>query len=105
MITSTNEVFKVKGPIFVIGIIMSSTFRVKLLPMEPAGWLRAKSFFETPFLSIKTAANESPIDIATAVLAVGAKLSGQASLSTLASKIKSQLDPRVEDGSPIIPIQ
>ena len=51
----------------------------ELFPERSAGWLTAKSAGEIPWRSIQTAASESPIAMATAVLAVGARLSGQTS--------------------------
>ena len=57
----------------------------------------AKSAGEMPRLSIQTAARASPMAIATAVLAVGARLRGQTSRSTLASSTTSL--PRANDDS------
>ena len=79
------------------GTIRSATVMVSCLPSDPAGWLSAKSAGEIPWRSIHTAARASPIAIATAVLAVGARLSGQTSRSTLASSTTSL--PRASDDS------
>ena len=56
----------------------------------------AKSWGEMPARSIHTAARASPIAMATAVLAVGARLRGQISRSTEASSTTSQWRARLE---------
>ena len=55
-----------------------------------------------PRRSIHTAASASPMAIATAVLAVGARLSGQTSRSTLASSTTSLPRPRDDSARPTI---
>ena len=62
---------------------MSPTVRIRRLPKDPLGWDIAKSSDEKLRDSINAAANASPIDNVAVVLAVGARLRGQASLPIL----------------------
>ena len=55
----------------------------------PRGWLRAKSSAEKPRLSSSATASASPSASAAVVLAVGARLCGQASCATPASRCTS----------------
>ena len=68
--------------IFSIGIIKDDVFNVIFLPNSPEGWFLTKSVCEILFLKVNIEARASPIAIATAVLAVGARFKGHASLST-----------------------
>ena len=58
-------------------------------PSAPPGWERAKSSTENPRASSTVSASASPSASAAVVLAVGASPSGQASVSTLASRCTS----------------
>src|SRR6202049_263192 len=67
----------------------SRTWVRSLRPSEPPGCERAKSSTEKPRASSKVSASASPSASAAVVLAVGASPSGQASVSTLASRCTS----------------
>ena len=67
----------------------------------PRGWLRAKSSAEKPRLSSSATASASPSASAAVVLAVGARLCGQASCATAASRCTSASRASADSGLPV----
>src|SRR5688572_24697523 len=67
----------------------------------PRGWLRAKSSAEKPRLSSSATARASPSASAAVVLAVGARLCGQASCATAASRCTSASRASADSGLPV----
>ena len=82
----------------------SDTKVSKRRPNMPPGCERAKSSGLNPRASSKATANASPIAICAVVLAVGARLSGQASLSTPQSITTSAWFANVDCKPPVIAI-
>ena len=81
---------------------MTSRTRVSSLPPSvPPGCERAKSPEPNPLACSRATASASPIASCEAVLAVGARLSGQASRTTLVSRRASASWPRVDSGFPV----
>ena len=70
-------------------------------PRVPPGCERAKSSAPKPLASSKATASASPIANCAVVLAVGARLSGQASLATAVFKCASANRARVDSGLPV----
>ena len=85
--------------------IKSETKVSRRRPNMPPGCDRAKSSGLNPRVSKRATANASPNAICAVVLAVGAKLSGQASLSTPQSNTKSAWFASVDCKPPVIAIK
>ena len=82
--------------------MMSLTRVSKRRPSAPPGCERAKSSALNPRASSSATASASPSASCAVVLAVGARLSGQASFSTPLSSTTSAWRARVERGWPVI---
>src|SRR6266545_605954 len=81
--------------------ITSATRRSSFRPSAPLGWSAAKSSRRNPLTSSSVTARASPRASATVVLAVGARVSGQASSTTDASSATVAWRPRGESASPV----
>ena len=81
--------------------ITSLTCVSSLRPSAPPGCERAKSSALKPRASSSATASASPMASWAVVLAVGARLCGQASFSTEASSTTSAWRPRVDCGRPV----
>ena len=84
--------------------ITSATVVSRRRPSAPPGWERAKSSARKPRASSKATASASPSAICTVVLAVGARLRGQASFSTLLSSTTLACCARLDWGLPVMAI-
>ena len=82
--------------------MMSSTRVNTRRASAPPGCERAKSTAVKPRASSSATASASPIASAAVVLAVGARLSGQASSGTLTSSTAAAASARFELGAPVI---
>ena len=80
----------------------SATCSSRRRPSVPPGWDRAKSASVKPRCLSSATASASPIASAAVVLAVGARLSGQASAGTLTSRCTSASRASVEAGLPVM---
>ena len=84
--------------------ITSATVVSSLRPSEPPGCDRAKSSVRKPRASSKATASASPRAICTVVLAVGARLSGQASFSTPLLSTIDACCAKLDCGLPVMAI-
>ena len=82
--------------------ITSATCSSSLRPSAPPGCERAKSCGVKPRASSSATASASPIASVAVVLAVGARLSGQASSATLTSRWTLAARARFDFGLPVI---
>ena len=90
VITSDNVAIGTNEARSLAGTVKSATVRVSCRPRSPAGWLMANCSGEMPERSIHTTARASPMVMATAVQAMGAKLRRHTSRSTESSITTSQ---------------
>ena len=86
------------------GRMTSLTSVSNLRPKAPPGCERAKSSALNPRASSRATANASPMASCAVVLAVGARLSGQASLSTPLSRAMSACRASDDAGLPLMAI-
>src|SRR5690606_1975176 len=82
-----------------------STFSSRRRPSAPPGWEKAKSSAVKPRASSSAMANASPSTRLAVVDDVGARLSGQASAATLASRLTAAALASTEAGLPVMLIR